>query len=164
MLIINTEAAPVNSSITVNYPLEWVKKCIEELLKDYSQYFVVVKNGNNSELNTYVFSRPKGIDTPIIRITLAQIEDFKTQIDINASSQSFTVTPPDLQLAITEILNILVAKLKGSTGDKLEKILKKNNSGNGTWGCLKTIGCGAILLFIVFFFGLVFIRFVLEFF
>lgn len=166
MIGIQNEPVPINSSIEINYTIEDVKKCIEELLKNYPQYFIAKKNGVSHELGTYVFSRPKGIDTPTLRLTLSEIDRLKTKIDINCSSSSFTVTPPDLQLAITEVHNILMAKLKGSSKEELTRIIKQNDKGNDTWGCLKSIGClgflGIPLLFCMFVLGLVFIMFILA--
>lgn len=166
MIGIPNEPVPVNSSIEINYPIEDVKKCIEELLRTYPQHFIANKNGVSHELGTYVFSRPKGIETPTLRVTVSEIERLKTKIVINCSSSSFLVTPPDLQLAITEVHNILMANLKGCSKEELTRIIKQNDKGNDAWGCLKSIGClgffGIPLLFCLFVLGLAFIMFILA--
>lgn len=166
MVLTTQEPVPVNSSVDVNYPIEEVKKCIEELLKDYPQCFVVCKNGVCPELGTYVFSRPKGVDTPTLRLSLSVIDPTKTRIDINCSASSFTVTPPGLQLAITEVHNILMAKLRGTSGEELKQIIKQNDSGNNAWGCLKSIGwfgcLGIPLLIGAIIFGVAIIMFLLA--
>lgn len=166
MVLMTQEPAPVNSSVDVNYSIEEVKSCIEELLWQYPNFFVVCKNGVSHELGTYVFSRPKGVDTPTLRISLSAIEATKTRIDINSSASSFTVTPPDLQIAITEVHNILMAKLRGESGDALKHIIKQNDSGNNAWGCLKTIGwtgcLGIPLLICAIIFGVAIIMFIMA--
>lgn len=151
MIVMTQEPVPVNSSVEVNYSIEQVKKSIEDLLRVYPQYFIVSKNGVCHDLGTYVFTRPKGVNTPTLRISLSEIDATKTKIDINCSASSFIVTPPELQTAITEVHNILMAKLKGVSGQRLKNIIKQNDSDNNAWGCLKSIGwigCLAIPLLI----------------
>lgn len=97
------EPVPVNTSVDLNYSAEQVKQAIEYLIRRYPAYFVAQKKAINHELGTYVFSRPKGIDTPTLRLTVRPIDTAKASVDINCSASSFTVTPPDLQLAITEV-------------------------------------------------------------
>ena len=73
MLLIPDKATPITNEIIVDYPILNVKQAIAFLLKYYSpKYFIPIKNGINHTLGTYVFSRPKGINTPIIRLTLQQ--------------------------------------------------------------------------------------------
>jgi hypothetical protein len=60
-----------------------------------------------------------------------------------------TVSPTDLQIAITEVQNILMSELKGEDNDNILKTIKENNSGNGLWGCLKTVGCLAFICIII---------------
>lgn len=162
MMLIPESPMPVNSCIEVNYPIEKVKNGIEELLRDYPKYFIVGKNGCCSEIGTYVFTRPKGINTPTLRITLSQINDLKTKIDINSSSSSFMVDSPDLQIAITEVYNIFIAKLKNFSEKEIKKVIKQNNSGNGVWGCVKTFGCGLALLFMMIIIVVTFIRCIIN--
>lgn len=166
MIGIVNEPVPINSSVELNYPIEEVKKSIDRLLKDFPQSFVVCKNGVNHELGTYVFSRPKGVNTPTLRLSLYKVETSKTRIDINCSASSFTVTPLDLQIAITEVHNILMAKLKGYSDDKLKHVIKQNDRDNNAWGCLKSIGwmgcLGIPLLFFFIFLGVTIIMFLLS--
>ena len=139
--MMSTEPIPVTSKVTVDFPIGDVKESIQYLLRVFPQYFIAKKNGINEELGTFVFSRPKGVDTPTIRLTLSAVDEKSTNVEIHCSSSSFTPTPPDLQVAITEVQNILMAKLNGKPDEAIKEVIKKNNSGNGVWGCLKTIGC-----------------------
>lgn len=100
------------------------------------------------------FSRPKGIDTPTLRLTVRPIDTAKASVDINCSASSFTVTPPDLQLAITEVQNIIMAKLHNVSNGELDYIIKQNNSGNGLWGCFKSISCLGVFILILFVLGI----------
>ena len=136
-----SEPTPVTNRVTIAFPIGEVKKAIRYLLREFPQYFVAKKNGINEELATYVFDRPKGVDTPTIRLTLSAVDDGNTTVEIHCSSSSFTSTPPDLQVAITEVQNIMMAKLNGKSDEAIKDVIKKNNSGNGLFGCLKSIGC-----------------------
>lgn len=138
----------------MNYPIEQVKQAIGYLMTNYPTDFIVQKNGINQELGTYVFARPKGVDTPTIRFTVESVETQKTRLNINCSASSFTVTPPDLQLAITEVYNILIAKLHNVSKNVLDVIVKQNNSGNGVWGCFKSLSCLGVFIFIIIIFGI----------
>ena len=124
------EPVPVNTSVDLNYSAEQVKQAIEYLIRRYPAYFVAQKKAINHELGTYVFSRPKGIDTPTLRLTVRPIDTAKASVDINCSASSFTVTPPDLQLAITEVQNIIMAKLHNVSNGELDYIIKQNNGSN----------------------------------
>lgn len=148
------EPVPVNTSVDLNYSAEQVKQAIEYLIRRYPAYFVAQKKAINHELGTYVFSRPKGIDTPTLRLTVRPIDTAKASVDINCSASSFTVTPPDLQLAITEVQNIIMAKLHNVSNGELDYIIKQNNSGNGLWGCFKSISCLGVFILILFVFGI----------
>ena len=119
------------------------------MLKTYPQYFIAKKNGINNDLGTYLFDRPKGVDTPTIRITLSAINDNQTKLDINCTSQSMTASSADYQVAITEVQNIIMAKLNEKSEQEILEVLKKNNSGNGVWGCIKNIGCVVIIVLII---------------
>ena len=147
--MIITDSTPLSSSATVGFPLEKVKEAVTFLLNNYSQYFIAKKNGINNDLGTYIFDRPKGIDTPTIRITLSSISDNQTKVDINCSSQSMTTSSADYQLAITEVQNILAAKLNGKSDQEILEVLKMNNSGNGVWGCIKGIGCLVVIVVMI---------------
>lgn len=152
--MIITDSTPLSSSVTVDFPLEKVKEAVSFLLNKYPQYFIAKKNGINNDLGTYIFDRPKGIDTPTMRITLSAISDNQTKVDINCSSQSMTASSADYQVAITEVQNILAAKLNGKSDQEILEVLKKNNSGNGVWGCIKSIGCVVIVaIIIIYIFG-----------
>lgn len=160
------EPVPINSVVEVNYSIEQVKGCIEYLLRAYPEDFIVGKNGVCKELGSYVFSRPKGVSTPTLRISLSVVDPEKTRIDITCSSSCFTVTSSELQTAITEVQNILMARLKGISGQRLKDIIKQNDSGNNAWGCLKSIGClgclGIPTLIALVIFGLAVIMFLLS--
>lgn len=151
-----TEPTPVTSKVTVAFPIGDVKKAIAYLIRVFPQYFVAKKNGINEELGTYIFDRPKGVDTPTIRLTLSAVDEKSTNVEIHCSSSSFTSTPPDLQVAITEVQNILMAKLDGKSDEAIKEVIKKNNSGNGVWGCLKSIGCIVVvgIMFLVLLTGI----------
>lgn len=139
--MVPTEPTPVTNKVTIAFPIGDVKKAIRYLMREFPQYFIAKKNGINEELGTYVFDRPKGVDTPTIRLTLSTIDDNNTNVEMHCSSSSFTSTPPDLQVAITEVQNILMAKLNGKSDEAIKETIKKNNSGNGVLGFLKSIGC-----------------------
>ena len=143
------EPTPVTSRVTITFPIGDVKETILYLIRVFPRYFVAKKNGINEELGTFVFDRPKGVDTPTIRLTLSAVDEKNTNVDIHCSSSSFTSTAPDLQVAITEVQNILMAKLNGKSDEAIKKVIKKNNSGNGVWGCLKTIGCIVVMGIII---------------
>lgn len=144
--MIVTDSTPVSTRIIVKYPIEVVKDAIDSLLKKYPQYFLVKKNGVNAALGTYLFDRPKGIDTPTIRLMLSSIDELNTAIEINCSSDTATTSSSNYQVAISEVQNILVAKLNGKTDDEMLAIIKDNNSGNGFIGCVKTFGCIAFII------------------
>ena len=138
------EPVPVNTSVDLNYSAEQVKQAIEYLIRRYPAYFVAQKKAINHELGTYVFSRPKGIDTPTLRLTVRPIDTAKASVDINCSASSFTVTPPD----------IIMAKLHNVSNGELDYIIKQNNSGNGLWGCFKSISCLGVFILILFVLGI----------
>ena len=144
-----TEPTPLTSKVTFTFPIGDVKESIQYLLRVFPQYFIAKKNGINDELGTFVFDRPKGVDTPTIRLTLSAVDEKSTNVEIHCSSSSFTSTPPDLQVAITEVQNILMAKLNGKSDEAIKEVIKMNNSGNGVWGCLKTIWCIVIVVIMI---------------
>ncbi|MBR3089858.1 MAG: hypothetical protein IKH02_12685 [Prevotella sp.] len=143
------DPTPITNTVILDYPLDKVKFAIHSLLSKYPRYFIAKKNGINDELHTYIFDRPKGIDTPTIRMTLLSLEGNKTSVEFYCTSNSMTVSPTDLQIAITEVQNILMSELKGEDNDNILKTIKENNSGNGLWGCLKTVGCLAFICIII---------------
>ncbi len=147
--MIITDSTPLSSAISIDFPLVKVKEAVSFLLKTYPQYFIAKKNGINNDLGTYLFDRPKGVDTPTIRITLSAINDNQTKLDINCTSQSMTASSADYQVAITEVQNIIMAKLNEKSEQEILEVLKKNNSGNGVWGCIKNIGCVVIIVLII---------------
>lgn len=147
--MIITDSTPLSSSVSIDFPLDKVKEAVSFLLKTYPQYFIAKKNGINNDLGTYIFDRPKGIDTPTMRITLSALDDKRTKVDINCTSQSMTSSSADYQVAITEVQNILMAKLNRKSEQEILEVLKNNNSGNGVWGCIKSIGCVVIIALIV---------------
>lgn len=104
-------------------------------------------------LGTYVFTRPKGVNTPTIRMTVQEVGSDKTKIIFNSSSSSFTVTAPELQTSISEVQNILLAVLKGVRNQELEAIIKSNNSGNGCFSCMQSIGCTIVFILIIIVLG-----------
>lgn len=64
-MLITETATPATNEIIVDYPIQNVKQAIAFLFECYSpKYFIPEKNGINHTLGTYVFSRPKGINTP----------------------------------------------------------------------------------------------------
>lgn len=140
-----SESAPVSTHFEVDYPLSVVKDAIRYLLTTYPQYFIVKKNGINEEVGTYLFDRPKGTKTPTIRLTVSANDNEKSKIEIHCSSNSFDSYPADKQLAITEVQNILMAKLSGQSDGEIETVIRQNNSGNGFVGCAKSIGCLIVL-------------------
>lgn len=144
-----TEPTPVTSKVIVSFPITTVKDAVRSLLRSYPKFFITKKNGINDELGTYIFDRPKGIDTPTIRITLQKVNENQTCIELHSSSRSMTSTAPDLQLSITEVQNILMAKLSGKSRNDILKIIKRNNSGNGVWGCIKSLGCLIVFGFLL---------------
>lgn len=156
MLLIPDKATPITNEIIVDYPILNVKQAIAFLLKYYSpKYFIPIKNGINHTLGTYVFSRPKGINTPIIRLTLQQTEDNKTKIVLNSSTDCITVTPSELQTSISEVENIVLSVLKGAKKEELDAIIKSNNSGNGCFSCIQSIGCVVFVIAMIFILGIV---------
>lgn len=87
--MVTTNPVPVTNEIVVSYPLEKVKQAISLLLECYSpKYFVPEKNGVSHALGTYVFTRPKGVNTPTIRMTVQEVGSDKTKIIFNSSSSS----------------------------------------------------------------------------
>ena len=46
------------------------------------------KNGVSHALGTYVFTRPKGVNTPTIRMTVQEVGSDKTKIIFNSSSSN----------------------------------------------------------------------------
>lgn len=152
--MVTTNPVPVTNEIVVSYPLEKVKQAISLLLECYSpKYFVPEKNGVSHALGTYVFTRPKGVNTPTIRMTVQEVGSDKTKIIFNSSSSSFTVTAPELQTSISEVQNILLTVLKGVRNQELEAIIKSNNSGNGCFSCMQSIGCTIVLILIIIVLG-----------
>lgn len=142
------EPTPISVHATIHFPLNEVKGAIRSLLATFPQYFIRKKNSTNEELGTYVFDRPKGVDTPTIRLTVSTVNEEDTNIEIQCSSNSFTATS-DLQIAVAEVQNILMAKLNGKSDDEIKKVIKKNNSGNGVLGCFKSIGCLIVCGFMI---------------
>ena len=124
--MIITDSTPISSSISIVFPLDKVKEAVSFLLKTYPQYIIAKKNGINNDLGTYIFDRPKGIDTPTMRITLSAIGDNQTHVDMSCTSQSMTASSADYQVAITEVQNILMAKLNGKSEQEILEVLKKN--------------------------------------
>ena len=57
-------------------------------------------------------------------------------------------------LAITEVQNIIMAKLHNVSNGELDYIIKQNNSGNGLWGCFKSISCLGVFILILFVLGI----------
>ena len=149
--MIYTDSTPINSNIIVDFPLDEVKNAIIFLLQMFPQYFIAKKNGINNELGTYAFDRPKGIDTPTILMALSSINQNKTKVEFNCSSNSISPSSSDYQVAINEVQNILMAKLKGCSDQEVLEVIKKNNSGNGIRGSIKTIGCVAFLIIVIIF-------------
>lgn len=148
--MITTNPVPVTNEIVVDYSIEKVKQAISLLLECYSpKYFVPEKNGICPVLGTYVFARPKGVNTPTMRLTVQEVESDKTKIVFNSSSSSFIVTAPELQASISEVQNILLAVLKGARNQELESVIKTNNSGNGCFSCMQSIGCFFLFLFLL---------------
>lgn len=149
--MIYTDSTPLYSIITFDFPLNQVKDAINFLLQMFPQYFIAKKNGINNVLGTYVFDRPKGVDTPTIRMTVSSIDNNKTKVEFSCSSNSISASSSDYQVAITEVQNILIAKLKGRTDQEVLEVIKKNNSGNGFWGGLKTVGCVVFVIIVIIF-------------
>ena len=143
----NIEPIPVTSKVTIAFPIGDVKDSIRFLIEEFPQYFIPQKNGINEDLGTYVFNRPKGVDTPTIRLTLSAVDENNTNVEFHCSSSSITSSTPDMQVAITEVLNILIDKLNGKSIEEIKETIKKNNSGNGVFGCFKSIGC--IVFFLI---------------
>lgn len=153
-MLITETATPATNEIIVDYPIQNVKQAIAFLFECYSpKYFIPEKNGINHTLGTYVFSRPKGINTPTIRLTIQQVEENKTKIVLNSSSSGITVTTQALQTSISEVENIILGILKGARNEELNAIIKSNNSGNGCFSCIQTIGCAVFLIIIVLLLG-----------
>ncbi len=86
-------------------------------------------------------------------MTVQEVGSDKTKIIFNSSSSSFTVTAPELQTSISEVQNILLAVLKGVRNQELEAIIKSNNSGNGCFSCMQSIGCTIVLILMIIVLG-----------
>lgn len=156
MILVTDTVVPATNEIIVDYPILNVKQAIAFLLESYSpKYFIPEKNGINHTFGTYVFSRPKGINTPTIRLTLQQIEENKTKIAFNSSSSSVIVTSSELQTSISEVENIILGVLKGAKNEELKAIIKSNNSGNGCFSCIQSIGCAVFVIVVILLLGFV---------
>lgn len=47
-----------------------------------------------------------------------------------------------------------MAKLHNVSNGELDYIIKQNNSGNGLWGCFKSISCLGVFILILFVLGI----------
>lgn len=151
------------NEIIVDYPISNVKDAIAFLLKRYSpKYFIPQKNGINNTLGTYVFSRPKAArGTLLIKLTLQKVEENKTKIVFSTTE---SLSPTNIQTAIMEVENIILAVLQGARNKKLDAILKSNNSGNGCFNYMATCGCFMLLLLGIFIYVILFLDGILQFF
>ena len=163
MILMNDIAIPATNDVLVDYPIQNVKQAVAFLLECYSpKYFIPKKNGINPTLGTYVFSRPKGIKTPTIRLTLHQIEGNKTKMVFSSSSDGFAVSSSELQTSISEVENIILGVLKGANKKDLDAIIKSNNSGNGCFSCIQSIGCAVFVVFMILLLGLAGLQLILN--
>ena len=140
----NNGTSPVTTTVTFNYPMVVFAHSLHDLIQSYPSAFL--KKKENVGIGYFVFDRPKGIDTPTIEVRMSNLGPQNTSVVITATTAVVYTSSADLQIDVSEIVDILSSKLHGVIN--MEAVIKRNNSGNGLWGHIKTLGC---LLFVIIF-------------
>lgn len=80
----------------------------------------------------------------------------------SSSSDGFAVSSSELQTSISEVENIILGVLKGANKKDLDAIIKSNNSGNGSFSCIQSIGCAVFVIFMILLLGLAGLQLILN--
>lgn len=144
MGIWNNGPSPVTTTVVLHYPIDIVAKTMNGIIRSYPRDFL--KKKSNIGLGYFLFERPKGIDTPTIEVRMNAIDPHTTGVTITATTIGMSTTSADLQIDVSEVVEILSSKLRGVKN--MDAVIKRNNSGNVLWGHIKSFGC---LLFVIFF-------------
>ena len=133
----------------LSFNIEDVKTAIKSILETYKTRFLHSEKDLNDVFGTYNFGEVKcGY-----LVTLQKIDDNTTKIKMTCSSRTgFEVGMASLEGYTAEFLNILSAKLTGSTDEEMETVVNENNSDSANAnisGCLSIISIAISIGFVL---------------
>lgn len=140
----NSELNTYKHECQVIANIDNVKNALKDILKLNPTRFICDKNGINDLMLTYSFGELKCAYV----VTLQKIDENTTKIIIDCSERygGLNLSVASLQLYVTELLNILSARLNGASDEEILGVMKNNNSDSAVSGCGVFITIAAIII------------------
>lgn len=119
--------------LVVNFPISEVKNAIMSMFDKFPSKYILRKNDINEVFNTYHFPISNGLNPAIADMTLSEIEEGKTKIQITVTNAYGSISSNSILAGI--ISDYLLVLGKVLSGEKMEDIKQTVNNS----GCMVTL-------------------------